>query len=56
MCDSGVACCHSHNSVTSGDIALCSKRVAWASELAAVSQICVIHEAMDGCENLKVHL
>ena len=23
--------------------------------LAAVSQICVIHEAMNGCENLKIH-
>ena len=23
--------------------------------LAAVFQICVIHEAMNGCENLKIH-
>ena len=23
--------------------------------LAAVNQICVIHEAMNGCKNLKVH-
>ena len=23
--------------------------------LAAVNQICVIHEAMDGCKNLKIH-
>ena len=24
--------------------------------LAAVNQICVIHEAMNGCKNLKIHL
>ena len=23
--------------------------------LAAVNQICVIHEAMNGCKNLKIH-
>ena len=24
--------------------------------LAAVNQICVFHEAMNGCKNLKIHL
>ena len=24
--------------------------------VAAVNQICVIHEAMNGCKNLKIHL
>ena len=24
--------------------------------LAAVNQVCVIHEAMNGCKNLKIHL
>ena len=27
----------------------------WQVSLAAVSQNCVIHEALNGCENLKIH-
>ena len=26
------------------------------ASLAAVNQMCVIHEAMNGCKNLKIHL
>ena len=57
MCDSGVAHCQSHyqchfnlanefdvRSVLHGQVSL-----------AAVNQIYVIHEAIDGCKNLKVH-
>ena len=25
------------------------------ASLAAVNQFCVIHEAMDGCENIRIH-
>ena len=39
----------------SGWLARCSERTAQASELAAVNQICVVHEAMNGCKNLKIH-
>ena len=51
-CDSGVPRCHSHlanefdvRSVLHGQLSL-----------ASVKQICVIHEAMHGCINLKIHL
>ena len=27
----------------------------WQVSLAAVNQSCVIHEAVSGCENLKIH-
>ena len=27
----------------------------WQVSLAAVNQICVVHEAMKGCKNLKIH-
>ena len=27
----------------------------WQVSLAAVNQICVIHETMNGCENRKIH-
>ena len=37
----------------SGWLARCSERTAQASELAAVNQICVIHEAMNGCKKSK---
>ena len=51
-CDSGVACCQSQylgnefdvRSVLHGQVSL-----------AAVNQSCVIHEAMNGCKNLKIH-
>ena len=32
-----------------------SKRIARASELGAVNEIYVMHEDMNGCENLKIH-
>ena len=45
-----------HNtSVTSAKRVLCLKRIARAIKLAAVNQVCVIHEAMKGCKNLKIH-
>ena len=50
-CDSGVAQCQSQlanefdvGSVLHGQVSL-----------AAVSQICVIHETMNGCKHLKIH-
>ena len=54
MCDSGVARCQSEhqyhflqmNSMFEG---YCT------GKLAAVSQICVIHEAMNGCKNIKIN-
>ena len=43
-----------HNtSVTSGDHVRCILH--GQVSLAAVNHICVIHEAMNGCQNLKVH-
>ena len=27
----------------------------WQVSLAAVNQICVVHEAMNGCKNLKIN-
>ena len=55
-CDSGVARCQSQHQchfcqITMMLEAYCMGMV-W---LAAVSQICVIHEAMNGCENVKIH-
>ena len=56
MCDSGVPRCQSEHqyhflanefdvrSVVHGQV-----------RLAVVKQICVIHEAMNGCENLTIH-
>ena len=49
MCDSGVAVSLLANafdvrSILHGQVSL-----------AAINQICVIHEAMDGCKNLKIH-
>ena len=45
-----------HNtSVTSGELIGCSKRISQASELAAVNLFFVIHEAMNGCKNLRIH-
>ena len=37
-----------NTSVTSGELH-------WQMSLVAVNQICVIHEAMKGCKNLKMH-
>ena len=41
-------------SVTSGECLRCSKRIARASQLGSC-QSYVIHEAMNGCKNLKIH-
>ena len=55
MCDSGVACCQSqHLSLLANELDV---RIVLHGQvnLAAVSHICVIHETMNGCKNLKVH-
>ena len=45
-----------HNTcVPYGECVRCSKRIAGQMSLTAVNQICVIHEAMKGCKNLKIH-
>ena len=51
MCDSGVAHCKSHlvNEFDVGSV------LHQHVSLAAVNHTCVIHEAMNGCKNLKVH-
>ena len=56
MCDSGVAHCQSQKPVTllANEFAVRSVLHGQVS-LVAVNQICVIHEAMNGCENLKIH-
>ena len=55
MCDSGVARCQSQHQYhfwrMSGMFELRGQ-----VSLAAVNQICVIHEAMNSCKNLKIHL
>ena len=55
-CASRVWLAVNHNtSVTSGEWVWCSKRIARAIGLAVVNQICVIHEAINGCKNLKIY-
>ena len=45
-----------HNtSITSGERVRCSKSIARAVNLAAVNEICVIHEVMNVCKNLKIY-
>ena len=56
MCDSGVACCQSKHQchfwrMNSMFRSVLKRQVS----LAAVNQIHVIHEAMKGCSNLKIH-
>ena len=51
MCDSGVARCQSQHQCHFWRINL----LHWQVSLAAVNQICVFHEAMNGCKNLKIH-
>ena len=46
-CDSGVAVCQSQHQ----NIVSLHRQVS----LAAVNQICVIHEAINSCGNLKIH-
>ena len=50
-CDSGVA---RYQSLLANRVDLRSVLHGQVN-LAAVNQICVIHEAMNGCENLKIH-
>ena len=49
MCDSGVARCHPQHLNEFGVRSVLHGQVS----LAAVSQICVTHEAMNGCKNQK---
>ena len=51
MCDSGVARCQSHLANEFDVRSILHRQVS----LAAVNQICVIHEAMNSCKNLKIH-
>ena len=46
-----------HNtSVISGECIRCSKRIAQESELGSCQSIFyVVHEAMNGCKNMKIH-
>ena len=41
--------------VISGEFIRCSRRIARANELGSCQSNNVIHEAMNGCENLKIH-
>ena len=52
MCDSGVARCQSEHQYLFWRMSLILHRQV---SLAAVNQICVTHEAMNGCKNLKIH-
>ena len=54
-CDLGVARCQSQVSLLAKELDV--QRVLHGQEnLAAVSHICVIHETMNGCKNLEIHL
>ena len=50
-CDSGVAGCQSQHQNEFDVRSVLHRQVS----LAAVNQIRVIHEAMNGCKNLKIH-
>ena len=55
-CHSRVACCQSQDQchfwqMKSVFLSVLHRQV----HLAVVNQICVIHEAMNGCKNLKIH-
>ena len=50
-CDLGAARCQSHLA-TEFDV---PSVLQWQVRLATANQICVIHEAMNGCKNLKIH-
>ena len=51
MCDSGVTRCQSQHQNEFDVRSLLHGQVS----LAAVNQIWIIHEAMNGCKNLKIH-
>ena len=58
QCDSGVARCQSQQQVSllANALDVRSAFHGLVSLAAAVNHMCVIHEAMNGCENLKIHL
>ena len=61
MCDSVWLAVNHKTSITSGELSLLANEFDVQSvlhgqvSLAAVNEICVIHEAMNGYKNLKVH-
>ena len=55
-CDTGVACCHSQHQCHFWQMcsifqAYCTGKSAWQLSI----KVCVIHEAINGCKNLKVY-
>ena len=55
-CDSGVDHCQSQHQYNFWRMSLDVRSVLHGQvSLAAVNQICVIHEAMNRCNNLKIH-
>ena len=56
-CDSGVAHCQSQHQYHFWRMSLMFDAYLLHGQvtLAAVSQMCVIYEAMNGCKNLKIH-
>ena len=58
MCDSGVACCQSQHQFhfrRMSSLFNVRSVLHGQASLAVVKQICVIHEAMNGCTHLKIH-
>ena len=53
--DSDVARCQSQVSYLANEIGVRSELIGQVN-LAAVNQMCVIHEAINACKNLKIHL
>ena len=56
MCDSGVARCQSQHQyhswqMSSVFVAYCMGKLPWQLSF----KCCAIHEAMNGCKNLKIH-
>ena len=51
-CDSGVACCHSH---LANKFDVRRRLLTGQVSLAAVNQIYVFDEDINGCKNLKIH-
>ena len=55
MCNSGVTRCQSHHQYHFRGIFDVQSVLHGQVSLAVVNQICVIHEAMNCCKNLKIH-
>ena len=56
MCDSGVAGCQSQHQCYFWRMSSMLESILHGQvSLAAVNHICIIHEAMNNCKNLKVH-